>query len=85
MRADPGLDFAPQIRMEFLAGGRLRYMFDAGTGEQSLMLIYRLEGDVLSTDNPAASHARETHVRFGPGDVMILDFGGELAWFIREL
>lgn len=85
MRADASLDFAPRVRMEFLTGGRLRYAFDAGTGEQSAMLVYRVQGDTLFTDNPAAPHARETHFSFGPGDVLILDFAGAAAWFVREL
>ncbi|HEY5546540.1 MAG TPA: hypothetical protein VIK50_10835 [Gemmatimonadaceae bacterium] len=84
-RADPSLDFAPNVRMEFLDGGRLRYEFDAGGNQQSLMLIYRVAGDVLFTDNPAAPHAMETRYRFGPGDVLTLDFAGAVAWFLREI
>jgi hypothetical protein len=84
-RADPSLDFAPNVRMEFLDGGRLRYSFDAGETAQSVMLIYRVEGDMLFTDNPAAPHVRETKFWFGPGDVLALDFAGAVAWFLREL
>ncbi|MGZ7274578.1 hypothetical protein ACXWPL_10100, partial [Streptococcus pyogenes] len=75
--------FAPNVRMEFLAGGRLRYAFDAGDASQSLMLIYSVEGDVLLTDNPLASHATSTRFWFGPGDVLAMDFAGAVAWFIR--
>ena len=84
-RADQSLDFAPNVRMEFLPGGRLRYTFDAGEHQQSLMLIYRVEGDQLFTDNPAAPHASATRFRFGPGDVLVIDFAGAIAWFIREV
>ena len=84
-RADQSLDFAPNVRMEFLAGGRLRYTFDVGGNPQSLMLVYRVEGDQLFTDNPAAPHASEARYRFGPGDVLAIDFAGAIAWFIREL
>jgi hypothetical protein len=84
-RADASLDFAPNVRMEFLAGGRLRYAFDAGENPQSLMLVYRVEGDTLFTDNPAASHAATSRFWFGPGDVLALDFAGAVAWFLREV
>jgi hypothetical protein len=84
-RADASLDFAPNVSMEFLAGGRLRYGFDAGENPQSLMLIYRVEEDVLFTDNPAAPHARATRYWFGSGGVLAMDFAGAIAWFIREL
>ena len=73
------------MRMEFLAGGRLRYTFDVGGIPQSLMLIYRVEGDQLFTDNPASPHATEARFWFGPGDVLAIDFAGAIAWFIREL
>jgi hypothetical protein len=85
LRADAALDFAPNVGMEFLDGGRLRYAFDAGGNPQSILLVYRVEGDVLYTDNPAAPHARATRFGFGSGDSLILDFGGAIAWFIREL
>jgi hypothetical protein len=84
-RADPSLDFAPNVRMEFLDGGRLRYVFDAGDASQSLMLIYSVEGDVLFTDNPLAPHATSTRFWFGSGDVLAMDFAGAIAWFIREI
>jgi hypothetical protein len=89
-RADPSLDFAPNVRMEFQQGGRLRYLFDAGEGvgedtSQLVMLVYRVEGDLLFTDNPIAPHATATRFWFGPGDVLAIDFAGAIAWFIREL
>ena len=84
-RADQSLDFAPNVRMEFMPGGRLRYTFDAGGNQQSLMLIYRVDGDQLFTDNPAAPHASTTRFWFGPGDVLAIDFAGAIAWFIREI
>lgn len=71
--------------MEFQSGGRLRYSFDAGDTPQSLMLIYRVEGDMLFTDNPAAPHAISSRFWFGEGDVLAIDFAGAVAWFIREL
>jgi len=84
-RADASLDFAPNASMEFLPGGRLRYSFDAGGGVQVVMLVYRVDGDLLLTDNPAAPHARSTQFRFGAGDLLIMQFAEATAWFIREL
>lgn len=84
-RADASLDFAPNASMEFLEGGRLRYGFDAGGTAQSVMLVYRVEGDMLYTDNPASSHMRETRFWFGEGDALALDFAGAIAWFLREV
>ena len=88
LRADPSLEFAAQIRMEFRPGGRLLYelqISEAPQRWQSVSLIYRVEGDILHTDNPAASHEIFTRFRFGPGDVLVFDFAGALAWFVREM
>jgi hypothetical protein len=84
-RSAPGLDFAPNVRMEFQPGGRLQYSFTAGENPQTVMLIYRVEGDLLLTDNPVAPHATTSKFWFGPGDVLAIDFAGAVAFFIREL
>jgi hypothetical protein len=84
-RAAPGLDFAPNVRMEFQEGGRLHYSFTAGDHLQTVLLIYRVEGDLLFTDNPMAPHATTSRFWFGPGDVLAIDFAGAVAFFIREL
>jgi hypothetical protein len=85
LRAEGSLDFAPDARLEFQAGGRLRYSFTAGGHETSMMLVYRIDGDLLLSDNPAAPHARSTRFAFGAGDVLVLDFAEARAWFVREL
>jgi hypothetical protein len=84
MRADPELDFAPSVRMEFLSGGRLLYTIDAGGRDQVIPLIYRVQGDTLRTDNPAAPHATSTRFHRGEGGVLVFDFSGAHAWFVRE-
>ncbi|MCC6317970.1 MAG: hypothetical protein IT361_09790 [Gemmatimonadaceae bacterium] len=85
LRADPSLDFAPGVSMEFQRGGRLRYAFDVGTQRQTLQLVYRVEGNVLHTEYPGMAHDAVAAFTFGPGDVLIFDFGGARAWFLRKL
>jgi hypothetical protein len=84
MRADPTLDFAPGVRMEFLPDGTLRYHIDVGGREQIIALLYRVDGDLLMTDNPSAPHATSVRMEHGAGDVLILDFAGARAWLVRE-
>ena len=84
LRAEPELDFAPGVRMDFRTGGRLLYTIDAGGREQVIALIYRVEGDMLRTDNPAAPHATATRFSHGEADVLVFDFSGPRAWFVRE-
>ena len=85
MRADASLDFAPGVRMEFLSEGVLRYHVDVGGQDQSVDLVYRIEGDVLHTDNPAAPHRMRVRIEHGVGDVLLLDFGRAQAMLVREV
>ena len=84
LRADPALDFAPGVRMEFCPEGALRYHVDVGGRDQVIDLVYRLEGDVLHTANPSAPHSTSVRIVHGEADVMLLDFAGAQAMFIRE-
>lgn len=84
MRADPALDFAPGVRMEFRPDGQLHYHVDVGGKDQVIGLLYRVEGDVLYTDNPAAPHSMSVRIRHGEGDILHLDFAGVHALLVRE-
>ena len=84
MRADPALDFAPGVRMEFLHAGVLRYHVDVGGKDQVIELVYRVDGDMLHTDNPAAPHSMSVRIVHGQGDVLLLDFAGPQAMLVRE-
>lgn len=84
MRADEALDFAPGVRMEFVANGTLWYHVDVGGTDQMIELRYRVDGDVLHTENPAAPHSMSVRIVHGAGDVLLLDFAGPQAVLIRE-
>ena len=84
MQSDPTLDFGPGVRMEFQRGGHLRYTLAVDGRELVVPLIYRTTGDLLETDNPAAPHAMSTRFSLGAGDVLIFDFAGARAMFVRE-
>jgi len=84
LRADAQLDFAPGVRMEFRDDGQLHYHIDVGGTDQVVELIYRVEGDLLHTDNPASPHSMSVRLTHGAGDVLLLDFGGAQATLVRE-
>jgi hypothetical protein len=84
LRADVGLDFAPGVMMDFRPGGRLRYTITVEGKAHEVALLYRVEGDVLRTDNPAAPHATATRFWQGEGGVLVFDFAGPLAVFVHE-
>jgi hypothetical protein len=84
MRADAGLDFAPGVVMDFRPGGRLRYTITVEGQAHEVALVYHVDGDVLRTDNPSAPHATATRFWQGEGGVLVFDFAGPLALFVRE-
>jgi hypothetical protein len=84
MRADAALDFAPGVRMEFRADGTLCYHIDVGGRDQVIDLRYRVDGEILHTENPASPHTMSVGISHGVGDVLRLDFAGALAWLVRE-
>jgi len=85
LRADPALDFAPNARMTFLGDGRLRYDFEVGVHRRHVEMIYRVEEETLHTEVLETSHQQSAPFSFGPGDVLIFDFAGPRAMFIREI
>jgi hypothetical protein len=84
LRADPLLEFSPGTSMEFREHGALRYRIPVEGREQEFTLLYLVEGDVLRTDNPSAPHATATHFHLGAGGVLVFDFAGAVAVFVRE-
>ena len=84
LRAEASLDFAPGVRMDFRPAGRLIYTIAVEGREHLIELLYRVEGDVLRTDNPAAPHATSTRFAQGAGGVLEFDFAEGRAWFVRE-
>jgi len=84
LRAHHSLDFAPEVGMHFMGDGRLEYSFAVGDQRHVIPLIYMVEGDQLRTDNPAAPHGTALRWRIGAGDILILDFAGAVACFVRE-
>lgn len=85
LRADAALDFAPDVRMDFLENGLLRYSFALGDTRQVVDLRYRVEGDILRTEVPGTTHEAMARIEFGSADALVVDFAGARAWFVREV
>jgi hypothetical protein len=85
IQADSALEFAPRARMLFLAGGRLQYDFEVGSHRRQVNMVYRVEGNTLLTEVPETAHQQSAPFTFGPGEVLIFDFAGLRAIFIREI
>ena len=71
------------VEMEFSRDGRLTYTIHAGQRLQKMLMVYRIEGDTIISDQP--SHPREdrTKFRFDESGRLVLDYGGREAQFSR--
>lgn len=84
LRSDVGLDFAADARLRFAPDGQLDYRFTIEGSAQRIAMRWHAEDDRLSTEVPGAGIARDLRARVGAGGVLILDFGGARAYFVRE-
>lgn len=84
MRADPALDFAPGVLMDFRPDGELRYTIAVDGREHVIVLVYSVRGDLLETENPIAPHRTSSRIAQGAADTLVIDFSGAKAAFVRE-
>jgi hypothetical protein len=69
--------------LQFSEGGLLDYTIHGSDKDQTILLTYRVEGDVLITDQP--SHPREERTSFvlTEDDRLILTFGDHESMYVR--
>jgi len=81
--ADPALEMNEPVELEFKPSGESIYSVDAGGRWQMMRLTFRLDGDVLITDQP--SNPGEERTAFSLQDLytLVLDYGGARAVFSR--
>jgi hypothetical protein len=81
--ADPVLEMNEPLELEFRPSGELIYSVDAGGKWQMVRLTFRIDGDVLITDQP--SDPREERTPFTLRDLytLVLDYDGARAFFSR--
>ena len=84
VHAEPALGFTPGTRMEFCVDGNLRYSIPVEGTVQEVLLVYRVDGAILRTENPAAPHSTATPIRQGPADTLVMDFVASAAVLVRE-
>ena len=74
---------AEPAEADFRADGRLQYSVLSGGQWQIMRLVYRIEGNVIVTDQPSSPHEERTGFALQPDGTLILDFGGQRSRFKR--
>lgn len=85
LRADAGVDLAPDSLLDFRPSGQLQYTIEVEGSVHTFALVWRVNGDLLETASLADGHAMIARIGIGEADVLLLDFSGGRAWFLREL
>lgn len=81
--ADADLDIGEGVLLEFRRNGRLLYTIRAAGKERIVRLTYRVNGNVLLTDQPPSPWLERAKVTALGADTLIFDYGGSHAWFER--
>lgn len=84
LRAEDGAELARDARLDFAEEGMLRYSFSVSGQSFAMELRWRVDRGMLHTSVPESGFTRDSRVMLGEGGVLILDFGGARAYFVRE-
>jgi len=71
------------VLLEFDEDGSLAYVIRLEDREQIIKLQYRIDGDVIVTDQPSAPRVERTAFSLSDDEVLTLSFGGVPYQFIR--
>ncbi len=84
LRHESPLELEPGTQMDFGPDGALEYRIPTATGPLRVALRWRLEGNTLHTMLADGGNPVQARVTMGQGDVLMVDFGGPRAWFVRS-
>lgn len=79
-RAEGDLDLGKGVTMELRRNGSLDYCIDAGNKMQIMKLTFRVEGNMIFTDQPSAPSEQKTAFSFNEEGHLVLDYGASKAW-----
>ena len=69
--------------LEFLSNGGLVYRVQSQEKLQVMLLTYRIEGDVLITDQPSSPKEERTRLEVTPGGKLILFYDKTPSTYVR--
>jgi hypothetical protein len=69
--------------MEFRHDGSLEYVIHAKGKQQTIFLKYRVEGNVLVTDQPSRPREERTEFRLTPDGKLVLNYDNRVSVHVR--
>lgn len=83
IRAEGDLDLGKGVTMEFMRNGAIDYCIDVGNKMQIMKLTFRVEGNMIITDQPSAPSEQKTAFTFDEKEHLVLDYGASKTWFAK--
>jgi hypothetical protein len=77
---EAGIKAFDRCTMEFKPNGQLIHSVPEG----KMLLSYRVEGDVIISDQPSHAGEVRTHFAFTPEGNLVLEIGGQHARFLKQ-
>ena len=72
-----------QVSLVFGSDGKLTYIMHGEKKDEIMALTYRVEGQVIITDQPSAPREERTTFMLTPEGKLVLEFGGIRSHYIR--
>lgn len=70
--------------MVFTNDGKLTYSIHTGDKTQVINMVYEVSGNQIITDQPSHPQKEISKFYFEPSGILVIDYQGEKARFMRE-
>lgn len=78
-----GLRNYGHVSMRFDGAGKLIYTIHEADRDQIIIMAYKIDGDVLITDQPSAPKIERTRFRLDGSRCLILEYGEDPSQYMR--
>ncbi len=83
IRVEGDLDIGKGVTMEFRRNGTLDYCIDVGNKVQIMKLVFKVEDNMIITDQPSAPSEQKTAFVIDEKGHLLLDYGVSKTWFVK--
>jgi hypothetical protein len=83
VKSEGDMNVGEGVTMTFTDDGKLVYVIHQNDSDQIMNLVFRVEGDLLVTNQPSQPQQESTKFAFDAVGNLILDYGGSKTWFVR--
>jgi hypothetical protein len=83
-KADESFDVEDGVEVIISPDGKLEYSIQSGAKKQIISLTFRLDGNLLISDQASSPREEQTQIMFDK-DLLVFDYQGNKAWFEKVI